>query len=174
MKPSFGSAIAYGLTLATLFSFGASARAAGGGSTGALDTGAIAKLVAAEDNGFADYKGSKVNEDPTYGYYTTTSSVPGTSCFLMQAKSGGDVAVGCAVEPSTQSEADASFKNMRAAISAAAPSLTWKDVNSTSGKYIAQWLASDAGHAVLLYERQVSEGKYRVMMSFAKPSFFSQ
>ncbi len=143
-------------------------------SPGDSDTAdAIKSLVAAEDNGFSDIQGKAMGGDADTAAYAVSSTVPNMSCTMLLLKKSNEKAVDCVATSTTQADADAALAAAKQNVAAAMPSLTGKDVNSTSGKYIAQWLYSDDKHAVLLYEKKKSENQYVVSMSFALPSFFN-
>lgn len=140
---------------------------------GSSDTDAISKMVSAEDNDFSDLKGDKKQSDATDDYYSVTAPLTGQACIMMQHKTGSSVVLLCTQKSASQSDADAAFKLLKANVSSASPALTWKDVNTTSGKYISQWLAQDSTHAVLIYEKQIAPGQYVVSAGFAKPAFWA-
>ena len=136
-------------------------------------TDAIQKLTAAEDSGFSDVTGAKKGENADNVISESTLTIPNYVCIVIAAKNGSSKLVTCDTKSSTQTDSDAAFATAKQGVAAAMPSLTSKDVNTKSGKFIGQWLFSDDKHAVFIYEKQVAPGNYRTSISFAVPSYFN-
>jgi hypothetical protein len=154
-------------------SAGADNTAASTAPAGSDASTAIAGLVGAEDNNFADVKGSQKGTMGNNAVYAVTTAVPQMSCMLIaNTKDATQNLVNCTLNSTSQADADAAFAANKAAVASGMPALTGKDINTSSGKFIGQYLYSDGKHSVLLYEQKKGDG-FVNSMSFALPAYYN-
>lgn len=130
---------------------------------------AIAKYVAAEDDGFAALTGDQFADNEIVTKYKSKLTLPNTNaCVIAHVKKSGDRIATCFFVSASQADADAAFVAAKRDVAAGAPQLAGADEPPTNGN-LAQYFAKDAKHAVYVDEGQQDDGKYTVVTSFGTP-----
>ena len=135
------------------------------------DTQAIAKFVAAEDEGFASERGASRGVAGGLHYYESSLGLPGASNCAVYTTSGGAYAFGtCDFLASDEAEARRIYEVWKDNTKTAEPS--WKSGEPASPGHLATFQAADGSkHAVYLYIAK-DPGTYRVTETFGTTDAF--
>jgi hypothetical protein len=161
------------LLLATLVALAALCACAGATSSSSDSRGAITRYVAAEDNDFADLRGTLQRSNSTTAYYSSRQTMPGSSGCVVYVDAGlDDHFGGCRFDAADLHAATTLYHRWLANVQAALPQWKSFDVRRLPKGDVAATIFTDAGeiHGVYVDIFGDAESGYRVTTTFAKMS----
>lgn len=132
-------------------------------------TKAFLKLVAAEDNKFADLKGDKKGEDSGMALYASKAQLPGTQFCVVESESGVNYDMCVVGVKLTKDAAEKAFNDAKAKAAPAASAANLQGADGpTSAENVAAYIYKNDKQAVGIFQRKEKDG-FTVAYMFGTP-----